>query len=103
MPSKLYVYREGLGVVPLEEAPAREYFHSVIGDEMTPTWHPADDKIYTSKRNFRGTTQAHGYTEVGNEKLSDRLRKPQPQPKVSYEMKKALWDKIDKAQRDSKG
>lgn len=96
MPSKLFVWRAGIGVVPVEEAPARESFHFVHNDEMAPTWHPADSKIYTSKRNFRSTTKSYGYTEVGNELLSKQKPKPVDKP-LPEKIKKFLWDRIDEA------
>lgn len=46
----------------------------VIRDEMDPVRHPADGKIYTSKRAFRKTTRAAGCEEVGNEKLERRKK-----------------------------
>ena len=97
MPSKFYVYRAGIGVVPVEEAPPRENHHAVHSDEMAPTWHPADSKTYTSKRNFRSTTKRYGYTEVGNDLLSQQKREKPPLQKMSEGFKKALWDNIDKA------
>lgn len=102
MPSKLFVYREGMGVVPIEEAPPRESFHAVHGDEIPPTWHPADSKIYTSRKGFRDTTRRFGYTEVGTELLSQRkAEKPAPKP-FSHEAKKFLWDNIDRAIHNKK-
>ena len=97
MPRKLYVYRSGLGVVPIEEAPPRENFHAVHADEMAPTWHPADSKIYTSKSNFRNTTRAAGYVEVGTDLLSQRKREKPAEKPISESLKKHLWDSIDRA------
>lgn len=102
MPRTVYVYREGLGVVPLEEAPARENFHAIHNDSMTPTWHPADDKIYDSKRNFRSTTKRYGYTEVGNDLISQKKKENPPDKPLSYELKKHLWDQIDRAYNSRK-
>jgi hypothetical protein len=64
---------------------------------MTPTWHPADDKIYTSKSEFRRTTKLYGYTEVGNDLISQRKRTNPITTHNSERLKKALWDNIDRA------
>jgi hypothetical protein len=47
-----------------------------ISDTMEPTEH-VDGKLYTSKSQFRATTKAHGFIEVGNDPA--RLR---PKPRV---------------------
>lgn len=39
----------------------------VICDEMDPTRHMADNRMYTSKSRFRAATRAAGCIEVGNE------------------------------------
>ena len=102
MPRQLFVYRKGMGVVPLEEAPASESFHAVHNDEMAPTWHPADDKVYTSKSEFRKTTAAKGYVEVGNDLLSQKKRDTKKMFEASERLKKALWDRIDNAYHSKK-
>ena len=45
----------------------------VISDNMAPLEH-VDGRIYTSKRAYDVTTRAHGYIEIGNEKLP--MKKP---------------------------
>lgn len=42
-------------------------FHSVIADEMPPTYHPATGEMITSKSKFRDVTRASGCVEMGNE------------------------------------
>lgn len=65
-----YVYRNGK-LVDKNKAPPREGKHGsasyVISDEMAPTRHMADGKMYTSKVKFRQATRAHGCVEVGTE------------------------------------
>lgn len=53
-------------VVPIEEV-MREAAASTqfIFDDMPPTKHPIDGHYYTSKKQFRAITKAHGYEEVG--------------------------------------
>lgn len=69
----VYVWREGLGVVEKEKAPALDvdapYVH---GDEMDAQVHPGDGRIYESKASFRRATRQLGLTEVGNERVPDR-------------------------------
>lgn len=48
----------------------------VISDTMAPTQH-VDGQTYTSKRAYDVTTKAHGYIEIGNEKLP--IKKPDRQ------------------------
>lgn len=38
-----------------------------IPDEMAPTRHMANGKLYTSKKKFRDETRARGCIEIGNE------------------------------------
>ena len=102
MPRQVYVYREGLGVVPLEEAPPRENFHAVHDDSMPPTWHPQDNRVYDSRSGFRATTRALGGVEVGNDLISQRKREKPPEKPLSYEIKKHLWDQIDRVHNSRK-
>lgn len=51
---------------------------AVIVDEMPPTKHMADGRLYTSKRRFREVTRAHGLVEVGNDPA---IFRPRPLPK----------------------
>lgn len=65
-----YVLRDGK-LVDKRTAPPKEGIHGqaafVISDEMSPTRHMADCKMYTSKAKFRQATRAAGCTEVGTE------------------------------------
>jgi hypothetical protein len=50
----------------------------VVADEMPATKHMADGRYYTSKREFRAVTRAHGCIEVGNDPaMLRRQQKPQ--------------------------
>lgn len=102
MPRKLYRYEKGKGLVELSEDRSSEPFHAVIGDDIAPVWHPADNKIYTSKSEFRRTTKLFGYTEVGNDLISQQKRKPPEIKQSSEKMKKFLWDTIDRAYYNGK-
>lgn len=97
MPSKLYRYVEGKGVVEVKDELPSESFHAVIGDDMPQLLHPADNKVYSSKSSFRKTTKLYGYTEVGNDLISQQKPKPKEVKPMSEAFKKALWDNIDKA------
>jgi len=46
-----------------------------IGDDMPSTLNHADNKYYTSKSKFRASTKAHGFIEVGNEKIKPAKRR----------------------------
>ena len=63
-----YVYHNGK-VIDKTKAPAK-YFADraayVISDEMAPTKHMADGRLYTSKHKFRQATRDAGCVEVGN-------------------------------------
>lgn len=65
-----FVYRNGK-LVDKRKAPPKEGVHGqasfVISDEMPPTRHMADCKMYTSKAKFREATRAAGCVEVGTE------------------------------------
>jgi hypothetical protein len=65
-----FVYRNGKLVDKRKAAPkegSRDQATYVISDEMAPTRHMADCKMYTSKAKFRQATRAHGCVEVGTE------------------------------------
>lgn len=51
----------------LEEMEAARTSTQLMFDEMPATRHPIDGKYYTSKKEFRRITKAHGYEEVGND------------------------------------
>ena len=48
---------------------------AIIRDEMEPTRHMADGKLYTSKAKFRAATRAAGCVEVGNDPAIARPRR----------------------------
>ena len=50
----------------------------VISDVMDATLHPVTGKMYDSKSRFRAETRARGLTEVGNEKIPDRVDRSLP-------------------------
>lgn len=87
MARQKYIYRDG-ELIPAEEA-QRVRVHNVITDTMDGTWHPVDGAMYDSKSNFRKTTRAHGYQELGNEKFE--AKKPDRQ-----NIKRSLLDTWDK-------
>jgi hypothetical protein len=69
MTTKRWVWREGRGVIPVEEAypePKTHGHHYVQQDSMPPTEHPATGEIFESKSAFRAVTKALGYEEVGS-------------------------------------
>lgn len=71
---RTYIWKDGRMV---EAVPNRSsHFHHVIGDEMPPTEHPCDGKVYDSKSTFRKVTRFFGCEEVGNDLLSKQQRKP---------------------------
>lgn len=59
-------------MVPIKEVNAP----AVISDELGELMHPADQKVYTSKSQFRRATRAAGLEEVGNEKDAHMNMKP---------------------------
>lgn len=65
-----FVYRGGK-LVDKNSAGPKNVKHGqaafVISDEMAPTKHMADGKMYTSKVKFRQATRAAGCVEVGTE------------------------------------
>lgn len=62
---KLYVYREGQFVEVGKAAPIEG--HQIMTDEIPPTVHPCDGKVYTSSSKFREVTRNHGCVEYGND------------------------------------
>ena len=63
-----YVWRDGKVVDKTRAAPRRVNGKAayVISDEMEPTRHMADSRLYTSKAKFRQATRDAGCVEVGN-------------------------------------
>lgn len=88
----VWVFNSGPKVNKYGEAAA------VIADDMPPTEHPVDGKIYTSKSSFRETTRAHGCIEVGNDLISKQKRTQGnigERIKLPESVKKELWDRLD--------
>lgn len=77
-----YVYRNGKLVDKRRAPPLPKHGTAafVISDEMAPTRHMADCKMYTSKAKFREATRAAGCVEVGNE--TSTLLKPRQQMRL---------------------
>src|SRR5271155_1101667 len=75
-----YVMRGGR-LIDKKFAPPKEGRHGpasfVISDEMEPTRHMANNKMYTSKAKFRQATRDAGCIEVGTETAT--LLKPRKQ------------------------
>lgn len=69
-----FVYRNGKLVNKQKAVPRAGAF--VISDEMAPTRHMADCKMYTSKAKFRQATRAAGCVEVGTDQGFMKPRAP---------------------------
>ena len=68
------------------------YYNS---DEMAPTRHMSNGRLYTSKKKFRDETRARGCIEVGNEtKTLLAPRKPikLDRRKRREDIKRAVWE-----------
>lgn len=67
-----------------------------IQDEMQPTRHMVNGKMYTSKKKFRDETKARGCIEVGNEvKTLTKPKKfipPTNKRQRREDIKKAIYD-----------
>ena len=66
-----------------------------IPDEMAPTRHMIDGKLYTSKKKFRNETKARGCVEVGNDTAA--LLKPRKRIELDKrqrrdDIKRAIWE-----------
>ena len=64
-----------------------------ISDSMEPTWHPVDNRYYTSKKKFRNETKARGCVEIGND-IKVKPRKPVKLDRKQRreDIKKAIYD-----------
>lgn len=109
MPSFIYSQVQDK-LVPSEEYYYEKYLqkahlHMTVGnkkveiyynpDEMAPTRHMVNNKLYTSKKKFRDETKARGCIEVGNE--TSTLMKPRQQIKLDKrkrreDIKRAVWE-----------
>lgn len=97
--ARTFVYRQGRGVIPIEEAeplPSWEPNKGVICDTlMTPLEHPANGLMYDSKSAFRSATKANGCIEVGNDLVGKPKRHGDKSKDVVPEkFYKTLHDKI---------
>ena len=66
-----------------------------IPDEMAPTRHMINGRLYTSKKKFRDETRARGCVEVGNETAT--LLKPRKPIELDRrqrrdDIKRAIWE-----------
>lgn len=103
-----YVYRDGELLDKEQARPLYEVIAvsdlpspSLIRDEMAPTRHMVDAKMYTSKRKFREATKAAGCIELGNDPslYNPRKKIPLDRDKRRRDIKSA----IDQLQTGKKG
>lgn len=87
MPRSVYVWREGLGVIPKEEAPPLYVAPTVIRDTMDALRHPATGEMIDSKSRFRQRTRDAGCIEIGTEKMRPA---PRVRPDLRNEVGKAM-------------
>lgn len=87
MPRSVYVWREGLGVIPKDEAPPRIGGAYVIRDQQDALLHPATGEMIDSKSRFRQRTKDAGCIEIGTEKLTP---KPRVKPDLRKDVAKAM-------------
>lgn len=71
---------EGRGMIPYSEylaslPQANRASYYVQDDTMPATLNHADNQVYESKSAFRAATKRNGYVEVGNDLLSNNIRK----------------------------
>lgn len=72
---------------------------NIILDEMEPTVHPCDQRVYTSKGAFREVSRAHGKEEIGNEyDAFVRTMKPDLKREPFSATIKKSWDFLEAAQ-----
>lgn len=90
MSRETFVYRAGLGVIPIQDAeplPLHGERHGsgpmLISDAMPALRHMASGRVHESKSTFRRDTKSYGCVEVGSDaptkrpKLDTKLPKPQ--------------------------
>lgn len=91
MAREVFVYREGLGVIPRDEAPPLHAQHGtgayVQSDSMAPIRSHADGRMYDSKSQYRRDLKARGLIEVGNERVE---RRPAPLPPVRETLRRTI-------------
>lgn len=79
------VYRIAHAPKPASHARSGLAAPMVIADEMPATQHMADGRCYTSKREFRAVTKAHGCVEVGNDPAMFRRQEQQKPDRVAIQ------------------
>lgn len=83
----VYVYREGRGVIPKDQAESRDYASAmVIRDSMDDLRHPITGEMIDSKSKFRQITKAHGAIELGNDRITPRRSEPDVKAEVGRAM-----------------
>jgi hypothetical protein len=90
MARQVYVFRGGK-CIPIEEAGdyAERTRTQIITDDMPPTKHMCDGRIYTSKSKFRNTTKLFGCVEIGDQPLPKK--EARKDPTIKRDLLKA-WD-----------
>lgn len=83
----VYVWREGLGVIPKDQAEPLNASAYLIRDQMDPIVHHATGQLVDSKSRFRAMTKAAGCIEVGNEVQKPRQR---PREDLTKDVAKAV-------------
>jgi len=87
-----YVFREGIGVIPKEDAEPIEGGFHLIRDDMSPLRHMADGKVYDSKSAFRHATRAAGCVEVGDHQFKPRAPIKLDKRERVEAIKKSIYD-----------
>lgn len=100
MSRETFVYREGRGWVPVEEAgphpKAGTRFGSgpmVISDNMPAARHMASGRYHESKSAFRRDTKSHGCVEIGDQAPTARKRGNVKLPDPRQDIAQA-WDQL---------
>ena len=71
---QIYVWREGLGVIPKEDAPPRRGGGLQIVSDIEPFISPIDRSVIGGRAQKRDHMRAHGVVEVGNERIHEKRR-----------------------------
>ena len=100
MSRETFVYREGRGWVPVEEAGphpnAGQVFGSgpmVISDNMPTLRHMASGRHHDSKSSFRRDTKSYGCQEIGDQAPTTRGRGNAKMPDARKDIAQA-WDQL---------
>ena len=84
---EVYVYREGLGVIPKSEAPPRVSGPYVRADGMDAIECPADGRTYDSKSAYYAAVRAAGCEITAGERVRPREAS---MPPVGPDLRRAL-------------